>query len=122
MVLDWKAYYEAHTTDAAQAVQHIKSGDRVVLGHAVGEPPYLVDAMVANAAAYENVEIVHMVAKGKAEYCKPEYAKNFRHNAMFVGPTTKEAIAQGRGDFAPCFFSEVPQLFATDLPLDVALV
>lgn len=122
MVLDWKAYYEAHTTDAAQAVQHIKSGDRVVLGHAVGEPPYLVDAMVANAAAYENVEIVHMVAKGKAEYCKPEYAKNFRHNAMFVGPTTKEAIAQGRGDFTPCFFSEVPQLFATDLPLDVALV
>ena len=68
--MDWKTYYDAHKTTAEKAVEKIKSGDRVVLAHACGEPPALVDAMVKNAAAYENVEIVHMVAMGKGEYCK----------------------------------------------------
>ena len=120
--MDWKTYYESHITEAAAAVGRIKSGDRVVVGHACGEPSYVLDAMVANAAAYENVEIVHMVAKGKSDYCKPEYAKNFRHNSLFVGPTTKAAVAEGRGDFTPCYFSEVPAFFQSVLPVDVALV
>lgn len=43
----------------------IKSGNRVVIGHACAEPSYLVDAMVANAESYHDVEIVHMVAREK---------------------------------------------------------
>lgn len=120
--MDWKTYYEAHITDAAAAVKRIKSGDRVVVGHACAEPSHLVDAMVRNAAAYENVEIVHMVAKGNSEYCAPEYSKNFRHNALFVGASTKAAVAEGRGDFTPCYFSEIPGLFQSTLPVDVALI
>lgn len=51
----------------------IKSGNRVVIGHACAEPSYLVDAMVANAESYHDVEIVHMVAMGKAGYAQPEW-------------------------------------------------
>lgn len=120
--MDWKAYYESRLTTAEEAVTHIKSGDRVILAHACGEPSYLVDAMVANAAAYKDVEIVHMVAMGKGEYCQPQYAENFRHNAIFVGGCSRDAIADGRGDFTPCFFFEVPRLFSSTLPLDVAMV
>ena len=120
--MDWKTYYESHITDAATAVESIKSGDRVVVGHACGEPSYLLEAMVANASAYENVEIVHMVAMGKAGYCAPEMTPHFRHNALFVGGTTRAAVAEGRGDFTPCFFSEVPSFFHTILPVDVALI
>lgn len=119
---DWKKYYREHLTSAEDAVKRIKSGDRVVLAHACGEPSYVIDAMVANAAAYKGVEIVHMVAMGKGEYCRPEYAENFRHNAFFVGGTTRDAVADGRGDFTPCFFYEVPERFRTDMPVDVAMV
>ena len=120
--MDWKTYYQAHTETAQQAVERIRSGDRVVMGHACGEPAYLLEAMVANAQAYENVEIVHMVAMGKAAYCAPEMAPHFRHNALFVGGTTRAAVSEGRGDFTPCFFSEVPSFFHTTLPVDVALI
>ena len=120
--MDWKTYYQAHTETAQQAVERIRSGDRVVVGHACGEPAYLLEAMVANAQAYENVEIVHMVAMGKAAYCAPEMAPHFRHNALFVGGTTRAAVSEGRGDFTPCFFSEVPSFFHTTLPVDVALI
>ncbi len=120
--MNWKTYYETHLTTAEEAVTHIKSGDRVVVAHACGEPSYLLDAMVANASAYRDVELVHMVAMGKGDYCKPEYAENFRHNAIFVGGSSREAVADGRADFSPSFFFEVPRLFSTTMPVDVALV
>lgn len=122
--MNWKTYYEEHLTTAQEAVSRIKSGDRVVVAHACGEPSYLMDAMVSNAAAYRDVEIIHMVAMGKSEYCKSEYAENFRHNSLFLGASTREAICDGRGDFTPIFFSEVPRQFRErgTLPVDVALV
>lgn len=116
-----KPFAEKYTT-AEAAVAQIKSGNRVVISHAVGEPSYLVDAMVANAASYRNVELVHMVPMGKSDYCKPEYAENFRHNALFAGGGTRKAIAEGRADYTPGFFFEVPKLFDTTMPVDVALV
>ena len=67
--MDWKTYYKEHTMPAEEAVNLIKSGNRVVIDHACGEPSYLVDKMVENAAAYKDVEIVHMVAMGKGGYC-----------------------------------------------------
>ena len=120
--MNWKTYYQEHLTTAEGAVKKIKSGDRVVVAHACGEPSHLLEAMVANADAYRNVEIVHMVAMGKGEYCKPEYADNFRHNAFFVGGSTRDAIAEGRGDFTPSFFFEIPRQFSTTMPVDVAMV
>mgnify|MGYP002536751172 CR=1 FL=1 len=63
---DWRTLYQQKLTTAEEAVKHIKSGDRVVVTHATGEPILLTDAMVANADQYENVEVVHMVAMGKA--------------------------------------------------------
>ena len=95
----------------------------MVVAHACGEPSYLLDVMVANAKAYKDVEIVHMVAMGKAEYCKPEYADNFRHNAFFVGGTSRDAIAEGRGRLHPQASSlRCPCQFSSTMPVDVAMV
>lgn len=78
--------------------------------------------MVANAQAYRDVEIVHMVAMGKCKYAASEMAPHFRHNAIFAGGGTRKAILEGRADFTSCFFFQVPQLFDETLPVDVALV
>lgn len=120
--MDWRNHYRARLTSAAAAVQHIKSGDRVVTGHACGEPGVLVDAMVANAPAYTDVEIVHMVPMGPAKFCAEGMEGSFRHNSLFAGGPTRKAIEAGRADFTPVFFSQVPKLLRTSLPVDVALV
>ena len=108
---NWRDLYHNKIVSAAQAVQHIKSDDRVVIGHACGEPPTLVEALVARASELSNVEIVHMVAMGPAKFAQPEMEKSFRHNALFVGGTTRKAVEEKRADFTPCFFSEIPRLF-----------
>lgn len=121
--MSWKSYYDQRAVPAEEAVKAIKSGDRVVHGHACGEPPCLVEAMVNRADELEGVEIVHMVSMGKARYCLPEYEKSFRHNALFVGNTSRQAVNDGRGDYTCCYFSEIPLLFRNNLlPVDVALI
>lgn len=123
IAMSWQEIYKNRLVSAEEAVKKIKSGDRVVLGHAVGEPLVLVDAMVKNKDNYENVEIVHMVAMGKGEYTKPGMEPHFRHNALFVGGSTRQAVNEGRADYTPCFFYEIPRLFREGyLPVDVALV
>lgn len=122
--MNWKEEYAARICTAGEAVGHIRSGDRVVVAHACAEPVVLTDAMVANAEkyGYENVEVVHMVAMGKAGYCVEGMEKHFRHNGLFLGGSTKAAVEAGRGDFTPVFFSEIPELLATTIPVDVALL
>ena len=58
--MDWKELYRQKLTTADEAVKRIKSGDRVVVTHATGESTLLSDAMVRNASAYRDVEIVHL--------------------------------------------------------------
>ncbi|MCT4606952.1 MAG: 4-hydroxybutyrate CoA-transferase [Marinisporobacter sp.] len=121
--MSWQDVYQSKLTTAKDAVKHIESGNRVVVGHACSEPLALVDAMVANKDQYKDVEIVHMVAMGKSEYAKPEMAPHFRHNALFVGGTTRKAVNEARADYTPCFFTEIPRLFKEEyLPVDVALI
>ena len=119
----WEEDYRRKRVSAAEAVGKIASGNRVVLGHAAGEPRTLVEELVRQAGRLRDVEIVHMVPLYPAEYTKPEYAGSFRHNAFFVGPGTRAAVSAGRGDYTPCFFSEIPRLFRDRiLPVDAALI
>ena len=121
--MDWKTEYARKVVSATDALACVKSGDRVVTGHACGEPLALVDALVARAGELRDVEINHMVAMGKSEYCRPECAESFFHKSLFVGASTREAVRDGRGDYVPVFFSEIPRLFTEGyLPPDVALI
>jgi len=64
-----------------------------------------------------------MVAMGPAKYCQPGMEESFRHNSLFVGASTRKAVAEGRAVYTPCFFSEIPRLFTNRiLPVDVTLM
>lgn len=118
----WKELYREKVVSADEAVSHIKPGHRVVLSHAAGESLVLSDALVRNKDLYENVEIVHMVAMGEARYCEPGMEQHFRHNSFFLGASTRKAAREGRADVTPVYFSEIPELFRTSLPVNVALL
>jgi 4-hydroxybutyrate CoA-transferase len=120
---DWKQKYEKKIMTAAEAVKQVKDGDRVVVGHACGEPPTLVEALVARSPELKRVEIVHMVAMGPAKYAQSGMEGSFRHNSLFVGASTRKAVSEGRALHTPCFFSEIPRLFSWRiLPVDVTLM
>ena len=121
--MDWKKYYNERLMTADEAVKLLKSGDKLILAHDVGEPPALVEAMVRNAANYRNVEISQMFTLGKGEYSHPEYAENFHMNLWFVSGPVRKSITEGRADYTPMYFHETPSLLRDGtLKVDTAMI
>jgi 4-hydroxybutyrate CoA-transferase len=121
-VKNWQEIYKDRVVSAQEAVSHIQSGNRVVVGHACGSPEVLLKALMNNKDACRNVELVHMVSMGASEYCMPEMEGHFVHNSLFAGATSRKAIHDGRAYFTVSHFSQIPRLFIEKiLPVDVTL-
>ena len=96
---------------------------RVYIQPGCAEPETLVGALIERAPHVRDVEIVHMLTMGRADYIAPEMAGHFRHNAMFIGGNVREAVNDGRADYTPIFLSEIESLFESgEMPIDVALI
>ena len=121
--MSWNEDYRSKRMSAAQALDAVRSGDRVWIQSGCGTPSVLVDALVAHAFSLRDVEIVHMMTLGAADYTKPEFEGHFRHRGLFLGANVREAVAAGRADYTPIFLSEIEGLFESgSLPLDVVLM
>lgn len=108
---------------AAEAVQSIKSGDRVFIQSVTAAPQSLIKAMTARHEELRNVEIYHLHTEGIAPYAEPQYKNSFHGNSFFIGANVRRAVATGEADFIPCFLSEVPLLMRRGvIPIDVALI
>ena len=121
--MSWKEDYRSRCRTAAEALEVVRSGARVWIQSGVGTPSTLVNALVARANDLHDVEVVHMMTLGSADYTRPEYEGRFRHRGLFLGANTREAVAAGRADYTPIFLSEIEGLFTSgQLPLDVVLM
>ena len=65
-VKDWQEIYSDMIATPAQALSHLKSGQRVFIGTGCGEPTELVKALTARAGELSDVEIVQLFTKGDA--------------------------------------------------------
>ncbi len=105
-----------------EAVAGIKSRDQVYIQMAAATPTVLLDALVARAPRLSDVGITHLHLEGPGPHLAPEMASHFRHRALFIGPNARQAVNEGRADFVPVFFSDIPALFRSGaFPLDAVL-
>src|SRR5574341_359170 len=121
--MHWLDDYRQKQVTPAEALRCVQSGMRVYIQPGCAEPETLVEALVQRAPFVRDVEIVHLLTMGRADYVAPEMAGHFRHNAMFIGSNVRKAVNEGRADYTPIFLSEVEGLFESGaMPLDVALI
>jgi acyl-CoA hydrolase len=121
--MNWREPFRLRTVTAREAVQSIQSGMRVYIHPGCAEPEALAEALMARGPFVNNVEIVHLMTAGRADYVAPEMEGHFRHNAMFMGGNVRQAVNDGRADYTPIFLSQVEELFESgQMPIDVALV
>lgn len=115
--------YNKKLASAEEAVTAIRSNSRIYLGGGAAVPQVLERAMVSRSEELRNVEVVHVMTIAGDEYLSPQYAKSFRHNALFIGANARHMVQEGHADYTPIFLSEIPGLFSDGtLPLDVALI
>ena len=121
--MPWELEYRRKLLKPADALARVRSGMRVYIQPGCGEPETLVEALILRAPFVHNVEVVHLLTLGCADYVAPEMAGHFRHNAMFIGGNVREAVNEGRADYTPVYLSEVEELFESGaMRLDVALI
>jgi 4-hydroxybutyrate CoA-transferase len=119
----WIESYRSKIRTAAEALQAVKSGDRVLVHQGCSEPETLIAALLERAPELRHVEIFHMATMGTADYTLPKYEGIFRHSAMFIGANVRKAAQEGRADYIPIFLHEIEDLFRTGvIPIDVALI
>lgn len=123
MIYNWQDTYKSRLMDPKTALKGIRRGSRVFIGSACGEPQLLVKTLLEIAPNLHDTEIFHFLDLGTADYAEERFDENFRHNALFIGPSTRKAIQESRADYTPIFLSEIPQLMLRGrMHIDVALI
>jgi 4-hydroxybutyrate CoA-transferase len=121
--MNWQDQYRRKTVSPQDAMQCIQSGMRVYIHPGCAEPEALVGALMARGPFVKNVEIVHILTLGRADYIALQMEGHFRHNAMFIGGNVRQAVNEGRADYTPVFLSQIEALFESgQMPIDVALI
>jgi acetyl-CoA hydrolase len=85
-------------------------------------PHQLRSALIEHAKSLHHVELVQVFTIGSRDCVMPEMQGHLRINSMFISADIREAVNDGRAEFTPVFLSEIPSLFRTQLPPDIALI
>lgn len=109
-------------TEAATALQDVQSGHRVYVHGSAQTPLHLLAELAKQKDRLRDVELVFITVQGDITVDKPEFEGHFNINCMFVSESVRLAVNEGRADFIPVFLSDIPDLFNSVMPVDVALV
>lgn len=111
------------SVSAENAVELIKSNNRVYIQAAAAVPLVLIKAMTARHEELRNVEVCQLHTEGEAPYANPELSESFHVNSFFIGKNVRHTLKAGNGSYTPVFLSELPLLFKRNIvDLDVALI
>ena len=107
----------------AEAVQHVKSGQRVFVHGSAATPSSLLAALLDRAGEVTGVELVAISTLGAIDWNRPSVRKHIFLNSLFVSANVRQWVDGNGGDYVPVFLSEIPALFRKGhLPVDVAIL
>ena len=120
---NWLTELESVLATPAEAIAHIRPGQRIFIGTGCAQPQALVQALLDRAAEYEDTEIIHLLTEDTPSYDHKELVKLFRVNSFYLQGDMQESEQSDLSDYTPIFVSDIPRLFRSGrLPLDVALI
>lgn len=122
--MSWRELYKEKIVTAREAMQCVKTGDRVVPGDFSNEPVHLMHALAERARELEGIEVVHGGNIGPEPHLDPGMEKYIHFNCLCAVPKSRKVLDEQNGDYTPCYFHEWPKLMKPDgpLPVDVGLI
>ena len=108
---------------AEEAVNAIKSSQRVFIQGSAATPVLLLKALLARKNQLKNVELLSITTLGNIDFNAAELQDSFFVNSLFVSKNVREIVNSERGEYVPVFLSEIHLLFEKNvLPLDCAFI
>jgi acetyl-CoA hydrolase len=121
--LSWQEKYKSKVLSSDDALNVVKSGDKIVIQPGCAAPMELIRALVRKKDDLTGVELYHILIVGKLPYLEEGMEKHFEHKAFFIGGNARKAVSEGRANFIPIFLSEVTLLFKRGIIVpDIALI
>lgn len=105
------------------ALKEIRSGERLFIGSGSSAPQGIIACIGENPNFFNDSEVTHISTEGPAPYTEARFKNHLRHNALFIGPNTRDAVWRGDADYTPVFLSEIPRLFRRKrVSIDICLI
>jgi acyl-CoA hydrolase/GNAT superfamily N-acetyltransferase len=124
--LYWADNYIEKRCTPEEAIRHIKSGQRVFIGSACGQPQHLIKTLSARTNLFTGLEIVRMMSTEitpLSDIADKTQDLSLNIRQIYLGATGSEAFQKYKRFITPMNMSEVPSLFKSKkLPIDVALI
>jgi 4-hydroxybutyrate CoA-transferase len=99
-------------SSAEEAICQIpQTAERLFVQGAAATPTHLLEALIASASRFTDLEIIHLHVEGSSAHGNVEYAKHLKVANLFVGSGMRPHMAQPNVDYIPIFLSEIPNLF-----------
>jgi acyl-CoA hydrolase/RimJ/RimL family protein N-acetyltransferase len=124
--LYWADSYIEKMRSPEDAIQKIRSGQRVFIGSACGEPQSLVRALVDKSHNFSGLEIVRMLSRETSPLTQvatesQESLYSIRH--IYPGATSSQNFCDNLRFVTPMNMADIPILFKSrKLPINVALI
>jgi acyl-CoA hydrolase len=122
----WADDYVRKKKKVADAMQMIRSGQRVFIGSYCGEPQHLVRGLADYATRLSDIEVIRLMSLETTPLtliANKSYDQNLNIRSIYLGSAKSEVLSKNMRFYTPVHLSEVPRLFASrKIPINVALV
>ncbi|MBN2282822.1 MAG: GNAT family N-acetyltransferase [Deltaproteobacteria bacterium] len=105
-------------------IEKIRPGMKIFLGTGAAEPRTLVRHLKESKSTnLRDLELIQLLSLGEALPTDRDYNYKYRLKTFFSGWVASEAIAAGRIDYIPGYFSKIPLMVSTGvIDIDAAFV
>jgi acyl-CoA hydrolase/GNAT superfamily N-acetyltransferase len=122
----WADDYIHKKKEASEALQVMRSGQRVFIGSYCGEPQRLVKALAEQSGRLTDIEIMRLMSLESTPLtliANKTHDRRLTIRSIYLGSAKSDSLAQNMRFFTPVNLSEVPRLFTSGkIPIDVALI
>lgn len=122
----WADDYVKKKKEVHDAVQMIKSGQRVFIGSYCGEPQHLVKGFAEGSGRLSDIEIIRLMSTETTSLtmiANKTRDQRLTIRSIYLGSAKSENLAKNMRFYTPMNLSEVPRLFKKRLiPINVALI
>lgn len=120
---EWRQQSRDREITPKKLVNLINPGSRIYIGSGCSEPTILTEQLVLRKNSFTDCEIIHFLTLSDNTFFDDIEPSHYRHQALFVGPTIRQAVNEGKADYIPISLSDIPELIKSGrLRIDVALL
>lgn len=117
--------YERKLTGPEGAIEHVASGDTIVYGMSIAQPPALLAALAdrARAGRVSGLKLYTFLPREAAArtVLSPDLADSIEHYSWFVAAADRDSIRVGLNYHVPSYLHQIPHLVAEYMDVDVAM-